>query len=207
MNSQKSRILTEKAIKAPSRKRGHERVAALLDAGAQVFAERGYNGATMTEIAARAGASIGSLYQFFPKKQHIAGELHARFLDILAESLTDLLEESRNMPLDQMTERLFDRINVFLNNCPGFIAVAERRDIDPKVKKKARAHLRALIVEILSVTHPPIAPNRRPALAAVILHIIRLAANLKSDDDATIRDLALAEVKTMLQHHLQVSRI
>jgi AcrR family transcriptional regulator len=39
-------------------------VAALLDAAGSGFADRGFDGATMTEIAARAGASIGLLYQF-----------------------------------------------------------------------------------------------------------------------------------------------
>jgi AcrR family transcriptional regulator len=37
-------------------------VAALLDAAGSGFADRGFDGATMTEIAARAGASIGLLY-------------------------------------------------------------------------------------------------------------------------------------------------
>ena len=59
----------------------------------------------MTEIAARAGASIVSLYQFFPKKQHIAGELHARFLDILAESLTDADTTARRTTLGNCTIR------------------------------------------------------------------------------------------------------
>ena len=54
------------------RRRGRERVAALLAAAATVFAERGYEAATMTEVAARAGASIGSLYQFFPTKELLA---------------------------------------------------------------------------------------------------------------------------------------
>jgi AcrR family transcriptional regulator len=38
------------------------RVAALLHATATVFAEKGFDAATMTEIAALAGAPIGSLY-------------------------------------------------------------------------------------------------------------------------------------------------
>jgi AcrR family transcriptional regulator len=36
-------------------------VAALIAAASAVFLEKGYDAATMTEIAARAGASIGSL--------------------------------------------------------------------------------------------------------------------------------------------------
>jgi len=49
--------------RAPKRARGKQRVAELLEAAAAVFAEKGYEAATMTEIAARARAPIGSLYQ------------------------------------------------------------------------------------------------------------------------------------------------
>jgi len=41
--------------RAPKRARGKQRVAELLQAAAEVFAEKGYEATTMTEIAARAG--------------------------------------------------------------------------------------------------------------------------------------------------------
>jgi AcrR family transcriptional regulator len=40
-----------------------------MEAAAAVIAERGFESATMAEIAARAGAQIGSLYRFFPNKE------------------------------------------------------------------------------------------------------------------------------------------
>jgi AcrR family transcriptional regulator len=39
-----------------------------MAAAAALFVEKGYDAATMTEIAARAGASIGSLDLFVPTK-------------------------------------------------------------------------------------------------------------------------------------------
>jgi TetR/AcrR family fatty acid metabolism transcriptional regulator len=42
---------------------------ALLEAAEQVFAERGFAGATMAEIAARAGYSAGNLYNVFEGKE------------------------------------------------------------------------------------------------------------------------------------------
>jgi AcrR family transcriptional regulator len=48
------------------------RVAAILEAAAAVIAEKGYEGATMAEIAARSGTKIGSLYRFFPNKESLA---------------------------------------------------------------------------------------------------------------------------------------
>ena len=59
--------------------RGERRMAELLDAAGQVFAESGYSAATTNAIAARAGVSPGTLYQYFPNKDAIAdavGELY-----------------------------------------------------------------------------------------------------------------------------------
>ena len=36
-----------------------------MEAGVAVFTEKGYDAATMSEIAARSGTAIGSLYRFF----------------------------------------------------------------------------------------------------------------------------------------------
>lgn len=47
-------------------------MAAILETAAAVIAEKGYEGATMAEIAARSGTKTGSLYRFFPNKQSIA---------------------------------------------------------------------------------------------------------------------------------------
>ena len=47
--------------RAPQRERGKRRVAALREAAVTLFAEKGYDAVTMTEVAARAGAPIGSL--------------------------------------------------------------------------------------------------------------------------------------------------
>src|ERR1700756_2750463 len=76
--------------RVPKRARGKQRVAALLQAAAAVFAEKGYEAATMTEIAARAGAPIGSLYQFFPGKEALAYTLLQQYADMLAADLREL---------------------------------------------------------------------------------------------------------------------
>ena len=74
-------IEIQAAVKEPKRERGKQRVAALIDAGAELFAEKGYEATTMTEIASRAGAAIGSLYQFFPSKEALAEAVFNRFAE------------------------------------------------------------------------------------------------------------------------------
>lgn len=57
--------------KQPRQSRSRGTVEAILRAAAQVFAARGYAATTTNHIAARAGVSIGSLYEYFPGKDAI----------------------------------------------------------------------------------------------------------------------------------------
>jgi AcrR family transcriptional regulator len=202
MTSQNSSPPTEKTAKEPSRSRGLKRVSALLDGASAVFAEAGYEAATMTQIAARAGASIGSLYQFFPTKEHVAAALHARHLDALSGMLDLLAEEVRGQPVEAAVDALFARFVAYLEDNPAFLAVGERRSLDPAVKKEARARLRGRIEALLVAVEPPVAEERVAPLAALVLHLIRVAALLRADDDVAIRAAATAELRAMLRNYL-----
>ncbi len=70
--SHKSSPKSTRSVQAPQRSNGKLRVAAILEAAAAVIDEKGYEGATMAEIATRSGTKIGSLYRFFPNKESLA---------------------------------------------------------------------------------------------------------------------------------------
>ena len=57
--------------KRPKQERSGATVEAILEAAAQIFERHGYAAGTTNRIAARAGVSIGSLYQYFPNKDAI----------------------------------------------------------------------------------------------------------------------------------------
>lgn len=65
-------------------------VEALLEAAAQVFECHGYAAGTTNRIAARAGVSIGTLYQYFPSKDALLVALVERHMDRGAERLAPL---------------------------------------------------------------------------------------------------------------------
>lgn len=82
--------------KVPAQARGWARVDAILDAAAHLFTEQGYESTSMEAIAARAGTSIGSVYQFFEKKQDLFLALAHRALEdvrAVAEELTGPVAE------------------------------------------------------------------------------------------------------------------
>jgi AcrR family transcriptional regulator len=65
--------------KTPQQERSIQRLETILGATEALFLEKGVHGTTMSEIAQRAGISIGSLYQFFPHKAALIKAVHDRF--------------------------------------------------------------------------------------------------------------------------------
>src|SRR6476620_11683152 len=61
----------------PERRRQRTRDA-LLDAAATVFAERGFQGASLDEIAATAGYTRGAIYKHFADKEELLQEVCVR---------------------------------------------------------------------------------------------------------------------------------
>jgi AcrR family transcriptional regulator len=55
-------------------------VAAIVEAAARVLAEQGWAGFNTNAVAARAGVSIGSLYEYFPDKQALVDEIASAHL-------------------------------------------------------------------------------------------------------------------------------
>src|SRR5260370_37048426 len=79
--------------KITTQERGEKRVTDLLAAAEQLFASSGYEATTMNAIASLAGASIGSLYQFFPNKESVGSALLNRYVDEIV-SLLDQWQSS-----------------------------------------------------------------------------------------------------------------
>jgi AcrR family transcriptional regulator len=78
----------------PKQKRGQMRVQAIINAASEVFAEVGYENATMIEIAARADTSVGSLYQFFSNKESVLKALVERYVNRATEVFSAMDVES-----------------------------------------------------------------------------------------------------------------
>jgi len=67
--------------KSPKQGRSRALVEALLDATARILVSRGYTEMAMEDVAGLAGASVGSLYQYFPHKEALVVGLIERHAD------------------------------------------------------------------------------------------------------------------------------
>lgn len=85
--------------KSATQKRSQAMVETLLDATARVLTREGYDRASTNRIAATAGVSVGSLYQYFPNKEALVAALVARHNRQMLELLRDALKEVASFDL------------------------------------------------------------------------------------------------------------
>ena len=70
----------------------------IVEAATQVFSERGYHAASMTEIAQRVGMRKPSLYHHIRKKEDLLFAIHEQLIDELIEQTTAALDPSMTPP-------------------------------------------------------------------------------------------------------------
>src|SRR6202789_4690783 len=92
----------------PQRLPGKARGAAVLEAATAVIAEKGYDAATMAEIAVRARAPIGSLYRFFPNKEILADALIKRYAVLINQSFDVIDRQVAGKSLEATADAILD---------------------------------------------------------------------------------------------------
>ncbi|WP_236051588.1 TetR/AcrR family transcriptional regulator [Nonomuraea cypriaca] len=101
--------------------RGLKRMAEILDAAESVIAEVGYPDMTTNQVAARAGMSPGSLYQFFRNKEEILDGLVSRYTDDRQEFwAARLAVVTPDIPVETLVGQLVDESVKFKTESPAY---------------------------------------------------------------------------------------
>src|SRR6202048_2938736 len=103
----------------PQQERATRRLANFLDVAAVLFAEIGYEAATMTAIAERSGSGIGTLYHYFPDKQSMAFALLNQYAQKIEEHWRPLMEQTLSHAA--FAETFLERITEFLRQRPAYL--------------------------------------------------------------------------------------
>lgn len=124
----------------------------ILQAAREVFREKGYAAARMSDIAERAGAAVGSIYLHFPTKEALCAalgdEVNRR---VLNESLPLLLQPDPARAIDQGIRaalRIMDEERdllslLYLNIGFGPTEAFERTEVDEQIWRTFADNLRA----------------------------------------------------------------
>jgi AcrR family transcriptional regulator len=195
-------------VQLPQRSNGRLRVAAILEAAAAVIAEKGYQGATMAEIAARSGTKVGSLYRFFPNKESVADtivvsareNLDAEFdrfdAGVAARSIRALADD-----LMALIFGLFTR--------PAFMQLLEAGQDWSVKREEFRSALLQRTARTLMIHTPRLSKKSAADIALVmVLNVKAVATHQAFFDSATgARDEFRDMTRLYLQNRLGSSRI
>lgn len=181
--------------KTPQRQRGIQRVDALLNAACEVFHEQGYGAATMSEIARRAGAPIGSLYQFFPNKALLADAVVSRYAEHLLQGMQALHAETLDGP--QLAHRLCALMAQLQKVRSVALALVDAADPHSR-RQQLRDAMLSQLAGLLTRLHPHLSEERRALRANYVLLQLKQMAQLHPDAGM------LAEAEAALGHYLQM---
>lgn len=199
--------------KEPRQRRAAETRARILDAAGVVFEEHGYAHGTTNRIAAAAGLSIGSLYQYFPNKDAILVELVDVHIDAGTRALEDALASVATpaggvVPLDDLvgaavralvrlhaTDRRLHR--VLFEEAPRPPAqLARLRSLETRLTEQVTA---------LLAGHPEVCAPELPLAARLVIDTVEsLVHRVATDEASGIPDEALAaEITRMVTAYLR----
>jgi AcrR family transcriptional regulator len=94
-----------------------ERSEEILGAARRVFAEKGFTGTTIADIAEEAKIALGTIYLYFPSKESVFAALHQQLAEIIAQAIGGA------MPATSIEDAVRTRVGRV------FAACAENRDL------------------------------------------------------------------------------
>ncbi len=186
--------------------RGVRRMEGILDAAAELFAEVGYDSATTNAIAARAGVSPGSLYQFFSGKEDIAQALADRYVPQLEQAhRAATAGELADLGLDELIDRIVDPIVAVNVANPAMKELIGRSELPEHITAPARQVQGAVVgrvAEVIARRRPELDEATRTRQATTVLRLFSTFVPLAVAAEAGERELMIVEFKTVLRGYL-----
>jgi AcrR family transcriptional regulator len=196
---------TDQLRRAPLQARSRDRVAGFLDAADTLLAEEGAGALSTVRVADAAGASIGTLYHWFPDKEAIIEALALRYWDELAEILDGVTQNIEGELVEDPVSRVIDALADGFRARPGFLALwfgGLRSERVRDATRPGRARAQQSILRVFAVTHPAATSPERETVARMVVLIgdgvLREAFRLDRNGDPTV----LAEGRRALRAYI-----
>jgi AcrR family transcriptional regulator len=171
-----------------------QRSAEILASARLAFVEKGFDGASMQDVARRAGMSVGNFYRYFPSKAAIVEALITRDMDEMEQDFAVILEQPD--PISALREAIAQRIVQAHCNSDGQLwaeidAAALRK---PEIGKAAARMEEAIVDHLTTIfaraTNLPLATAKRQWTAhAYFLVMMVKACSLQSQALPTTKDV------------------
>ncbi|MGV8953697.1 MAG: TetR/AcrR family transcriptional regulator [Cypionkella sp.] len=185
--------------------RTEQRTADILSAVRFAFAEKGFDGASMQDLARAAGMSVGNFYRYFPSKSAIVDQLIASDLADVEHDFAEILKSAS--PFAGLRKQLHQRI-VGPNSCVdgqiwAEITSAARRkpEIGQATKLMETTISKYLLQVFVLETGLPLAEVtlRFSSHAAFIMLLVKSSLMLPETEASALHALNILILKTIDQ--------
>ncbi len=158
------------------------RTAEILERIKAVFASKGFDGASMQDLARGAGMSAGNFYRYFPSKNAIVEAIVTRDLEGVEADFASILQSAS--PLEALRLKLRERMQTFADDEEGPLwaeieAAAARRveiaEIAVKMEVGVIRHLLRVFAVIAGIPQPD-ADRRYTAHAQLLVLLFKGAS-------------------------------
>ena len=170
-----------------------------------MFAEVGYAAATTNAIAARAGISPGSLYQYFPNKEAIAAALEVRYADRIRDARGSAASLRQGESAGDAIDDLVDAVVTFAVAAPGFGALFSGRTMSADVAHSTHdlhEAMAARVGSIIDLADGSLEPAVRRRRTLVAIGVCRATTPLIAAAAEPERGLLAAELRRALRGYL-----
>jgi AcrR family transcriptional regulator len=106
--SKRAAAATKTARKLPRQERSRVMVEMLMRAATRILIREGYEALNTNRVAEEAGASVGSLYQYFSSKQQLIGALLTRHVENTMHEVRRAIPDLSLMPVPEAVRRFVE---------------------------------------------------------------------------------------------------
>jgi AcrR family transcriptional regulator len=169
--------------KAPRQARSKATVDAIVEATGQVFERGGYRRTTAAKVAARAGVSVGSLYQYFPDKEAMIAAFFDRRLaediELMQAVAARAVEASGDThpasPVALLRIAVEEMVALYRKDRALYVGVAEILPMAEQTPEVREGLERAVAMTLVHLRmHPELARGRDPELLSLLfVHSLR----------------------------------
>jgi AcrR family transcriptional regulator len=156
-----------------------------MEAAAAVIQERGFEVATMAEIAARADAKIGSLYRFFPNKEAVGEALMQHYAEVLQAEYAAIHARATDARPEELADILIDLLVKLYPQTRAITALLDSRTDWTEIRLRVRRQVLAGVKTALKACAPDLDDSDADDVAAVVLNNMKTMVGMTMKDAPT----------------------
>jgi AcrR family transcriptional regulator len=189
----------------PLQKRALKTINKLLDASAQLLADKGYEGLNTNLVAELAGVNISTLYRYFPNKESLLENLFKRLNEQQINMVREKLANNPNR--DDRVGQIIDALIAMMITQPWMLAVKDAMNASPQLRELQSSSQQAMIDTVISqippdLGGPKVSGKQQQAVLRLLLEMFGNGVQLAVNTPKKERSAIVKEIKRMINSYL-----